>query len=59
MNVTPIPSTPAKIPMGMLMAPMTNPSKNTEFRFCFFVAPMLDNIPKYRARSETEMAKAL
>ncbi|MNV98213.1 hypothetical protein D3C71_1934460 [compost metagenome] len=58
-KVIPIPARPHKMPMGMLIKPMTIPSKNTEFRFCLFVAPTLASIPKWRERSETDIAKAL
>ncbi len=54
-----MPNKPAIIPIGILTPPITAPSKNTEFLFCFFVAPTLDNIPKCLERSATEIAKAL
>ena len=54
-----IPRMPAIIPKGMPINPMIKPSKNTELRFCFLVAPILDNIPKCLDRSETDIAKEL
>ncbi len=58
-KVMPIPATPLSSPNGMAIAPKTAPSKNTLLRFWARVAPTLDSIPRYRLRSEREMAKAL
>src|SRR5690554_2634157 len=45
-KVMPIPNNPERTPIGILIAPIITPSKKTEFRFCFFVAPTLESIPK-------------
>lgn len=43
----------------MPTAPMQSPSKSTEFRSCFDVAPTEARIPICRVRSFREMLKAL
>ena len=49
--------TPQNIPIGIDIKPKSIPSNNTFFLICFFVAPMLDNIPYCFIFSVIEIAK--
>ena len=50
---------PARMPMGIPAIPMHSPSKRTELRSCFSVAPTEASTPISRIRSLSEMLKEL
>ena len=50
---------PARIPIGIPTAPIHNPSKRTELRSCFAVAPTEASTPISRIRSFSEILNEL
>ena len=59
MIISPILARPRQMPTGIPTAPMQSPSKSTELRNCFDVAPTEERIPICRMRSFREMLNEL
>ena len=58
-SIRPIAPSPASTPMGIPIAPIQSPSKRTELRNCFAVAPTEARTPISRIRSLREILKEL